>query len=691
MDGAHSHQRPGDFYSQKLRTPEPDTPTVGPLRIHKANRSTSTASTTSTPSRTSSEEAEVDNTSQTRRASPPYPDDRPHPLHAAAGAQRIGTPEVNSTGMRRQSSTRAKFGASDPNRPTVSGYAGTPPPSLTPGFRGDKIKLAPEVSAKEEVDDDDGLFQKPPPNPTAPAVPVGDEGIAQSTYQQYYPPPTAATLQPPSAGVNRLSSTASTSTTRAQRGSPPPPETPILGKPTGGFEPGYPYTQNAAASRANQYANPIARPSTMSPSQQPLEVPRPWTPTEQPGSYPHGPPVAFQGDAEVPPATNHQSPATAAYQSPPQPNQNRAYQMSPSQPLQQFVSPPVPQFGVPLTQSSSPAQLAQPAQYLQSPQNNQPGSRLSFSPQTHPLEQDIQRLQVGDEPPPAYSSVSQQRLFSGATTQGYPSEKRLSNASMPSSTSSQDPNLRRHPAFANDAGQPVVQQTVQQPVAATQATTLAPIQIMSPSPGPSITPASPPPLPEGWIAHLDQNSGQYYYIHLPTQSTQWEFPKGPTPLNLQEPLSPTGTFANPMASPAIGSFNQPLASPGFPPQSASYHRDSMLSMNNLASPTVGGFTGPPPVAGVDMYKVVPTNGVYFGPYLRYTNIDLERGLWLGSILLVTDVPQPPTIHIHQSTDLSPNRESYRHPTQSLLTLHSSSTESKSNLSASALDVLSLRR
>ena len=72
------------------------------------------------------------------------------------------------------------------------------------------------------------------------------------------------------------------------------------------------------------------------------------------------------------------------------------------------------------------------------------------------------------------------------------------------------------------------------------------------------------------------------------------------------------------------------------------------------TPTVAGFTGPPPSAGVDMYKVAPTNGVYFGPYLRYCNMDIERGVWLGSILLVTDGPQPPTIHIHQSVDLSPN-------------------------------------
>jgi hypothetical protein len=35
-------------------------------------------------------------------------------------------------------------------------------------------------------------------------------------------------------------------------------------------------------------------------------------------------------------------------------------------------------------------------------------------------------------------------------------------------------------------------------------------------------------------------------------------------------------------------------------------------------------------------------------------MDIERGLWLGSILLITNTPHPPTIHIHQSADLSPN-------------------------------------
>ena len=125
-------------------------------------------------------------------------------------------------------------------------------------------------------------------------------------------------------------------------------------------------------------------------------------------------------------------------------------------------------------------------------------------------------------------------------------------------------------------------------------------------------------------------------------------------MNLNEPLSPSASvYAGNPLSPGLSAFGgKPLASPGFGPPTPGY-AESMMSFHST-TPTVTGFTGPPPSAGVDVYKVAPTNGVYFGPYLRYTNMDLERGLWLGSILLVTDAPQPPTIHIHQSVDLSPN-------------------------------------
>lgn len=122
----------------------------------------------------------------------------------------------------------------------------------------------------------------------------------------------------------------------------------------------------------------------------------------------------------------------------------------------------------------------------------------------------------------------------------------------------------------------------------------------------------------------------------------------------QTPLSPTAsTYGNPLASPMFSKQN--LASPMFSPhpQTPGY-AESIMSVAQSQAPSTLGFTGPPPSAGVDMYRIAPTNGVYFGPYLRYGNMDLERGLWIGSILIVTDAPQPPTIHCHLSVDLSPN-------------------------------------
>lgn len=558
---------------------------------------------------------------------------------------------------------RARFAASDPNRPTLSGYSQSPPPALKPGGgRGNTPEPLPESHSPETPedgddydDDDDDLFQRAPMRPAVPAVSAAapQASLNQSTYQQYYPPPSdaEATLNPPQpAGVNRFSSI---STTRAERGSPPPPETPILGRPGGGdsrYPPAAATSNTAAAQRLAPYGIQAPRPSTMSPPQQ--DTRRPWTPTEQPGSNPYGPPAVYQGVDEVPTPVQTSQP-----QQPTQPTQS---------PQPASYQQPLPYQQPASLSAQQPAHTAfhdtpQPIQHqapLQNSQNNA-NSRFSFMPQSGALEQDMGRLNMGEEPPPAYSSVHLAAQNSGSTTaQGYPNEKRSSvgNSIVPQTAlalaSSQDPNLHRHPAFAQDG--PAQTISPSHPAAAG----LAPIQIMpasSPSPGP-ITggPASPPPLPEGWIAHLDPNSGQYYYIHLPTQLTQWEFPKGPTPLKMNEPMSPTGTFVAPLASPAAfnGFGGQAMMSPGFQPQTP--FSPAMSNMGSLASPTVAGFSGPPPTAGVDNYKIQPTNGVYFGPYLRYTNMDLERALWLGSILLVTDVPNPPTIHIHQSNDLSPN-------------------------------------
>lgn len=634
MDKDQARQEPDELFFQPPPSSVPITPTVPPLRINK---------TSSPPSRPSSTEAVLDGDTYDDRTSrpnrgPPYPDPDFHsaqPRYTQAATGAVRTPSNSSSEQDRPSAAnrRARFAADDPNRPTISGYSKSPPPAaLRPGGgRMATPKPLPESTGPETPEKgEDHLFQRAPTRPTFPTQ-SPQAPLTQPPFQQYYPPPTLSqtTLGPSQSSVNRF---ASTSTTRAERGSPPPPETPIAPRAVGAdvryalpvTTSGLQAQQAAAAQRLSPYNAPSAIPAVPSPAQAAQsDTRRPWTPTEQPGATPYGPPAVYQGASEVPSTTTnsaalHQQPAPSSRQDP--------YLAAPRAfPRPIHYHPP-----------------SQPSQMMPA------SARFSFMPQSTAIEQDMGRLTMGEEPPPAYTSVNQP----GATTgQGYASDKRSSigNAPIPSTvvavSSSNDPNLHRHPAFANAAG-PAQTMSPSHPAAAG----LAPIQITAPTP--TQGPASPPPLPEGWMSHLDQVSGQYYYIHIPTQSTQWEFPKGPTPLKMAEPLSPTNTYVAPLASPAYGAYaTQPLVSPGYPPHTPF---SPMSSMSAMASPTVAGFTGPPPAAGVDMYKIQPTNGVYFGPYLRYTNMDLERGLWLGSILLVTDVPQPPTIHIHQSVDLSPN-------------------------------------
>lgn len=620
-----------------------DSPTIEPLRIYKRDSRSPESGTQR--DKLPSTAFPLPPGASSSPAPLPYPDDRHRAKQRPANSRKT-TAEQGRTSPAFSTSPHNAPSA-DPARTGVPEYpsalrprAGQDfPPAQTTSRLADRRGNAPKPlpdSPGPEAPDKEGLFQRLPQREglTSSATEKSRPSQAPEVnpypeyYQQYWPPPgedgpsTSGGLNVPNpGGVSRISSTASTSTTKAQRGSPPPPETPVVPpgeQPGGGIEARYAaagiagtstlnglHAQSAAAAqRAAQYP-PTARPHQGS-SQQPQEPPqRRWTPTEQPGSQPHGPPTIYQGPGE-------------ASGSPP-------------------VHSPIPQQGI-----TSPSA--------------QDGRTATAS---NALEQDFQRMHVTSSPPPAYTPAGSSATGSHA----YPGEKHnmqsganaagaaAPGAVHPMSSPAQSANSG-HPAFANEArhssgtatqpAHPSTQPTIQEPT--------------KPSPAPAgPSPASPPPLPEGWIAHLDANSGQYYYIHLPTQSTQWEFPKGPTPLNLNEPLSPTGSvsFGNPLASPGLSAFSgKPLASPGFQPTTLGY-QDSIMSLQS-STPTVAGFSGPPPSAGVDMYKIAPTNGVYFGPYLRYTNMDLERGIWLGSILLVTDALQPPTLHIHQSVDLSPN-------------------------------------
>ncbi|KAI9731044.1 MAG: hypothetical protein M1834_005507 [Cirrosporium novae-zelandiae] len=644
-----------------LQKPGPvDSPTIEPLKISKrdsASSETRTASAGSQPYGAAQPSAFPLPPGATSSATPlPYPDDRSRVQQQQQQQQSAtnGLPypqsgRIASPDQRGATSPRVQHSYSPPPK---SSPASATDPSTYPAplqirggrdgqqhtsklaeRRGAAVKPLPD-SPGPETPDKEGLSQRIPqrnpasPDPRRPSQ--AEINPYPEYHQQYWPsqsgpkplksPPAQRLNMADPNSVNRMDSVASVSTTKAQRGSPPPPETPVAGPDDqhgGGIEARYAaagiagtstlnslQAHNAAATqRAHQYAGQQQQQQQPRPqAQEPAR--RPWTPTEQPGSQPHGPPTVYQGPNQVATSPPIQSPT----------------------PGRQII---------PQTNSASP----------------RPGETA--------LEHDFQRMNMSSSPPPAYSSVSRPSGQGPTTAQGYPDEKRQNsnNAAGVAPSGSLVARQQGHPAFANDPGQqssPSTQQNQQShPEGASQHSNT------SPAP-PSQVPASPPPLPEGWIAHLDPNSGQYYYIHLPTQSTQWEFPKGPTPLNLNEaPISPTQSAygGHPLASPGLSSAfaAKPMASPGFAPPTPGY-AESVFSMNP-GTPTMAGFSGiaaPPPSNGVEVYKVAPTNGVYFGPYLRYTNMDLERGLWLGSILLVTDAPQPPTIHIHQSADLSPN-------------------------------------
>ncbi|MCJ1464694.1 hypothetical protein MMC07_003307 [Pseudocyphellaria aurata] len=659
MSSGGRHGKPEEelFLNRPLN---PASPTVEPLRINK-RESRSPGPEQQHPGFAQPAAFSLPPGASSSPAPLPYPDDRPRPQkrttngrngQSAASDRTTGSEHGRvSPAYNVQQSPRS--GSTDQVRSNVPEYPSALRPkdgrdlqspqttSRLAERRGNIPKPLPD-SPGPETPDKEGLFQRLPQREGATAKASGDTQrppqaeptLYPEYYQQYWPPPGASSSgsSAPPAGLNvqnpgsmnRLSSTASNSTTKAQRGSPPPPETPIVApgeQPGGGIEARYAaagiagastltnlQAQNAAAAqRANQYTPQPGRGQPVSLTQQQEPPRRPWTPTEQPGSQPHGPPTVYQGPGEA--------------------------------------------------SSSPPVQVSTPHGRVSSPSVH-PGRD---SAPTTALEQDFQRMHVSASPPPAYSPSG----TNSTSTQGYPSEKNshvmpagASTINAGAATGSAvavvpgDTSNQTHPAFAHESrlqngvsqqsGPGSSQAATQQFVKASQAPTTA-------------GPASPPPLPEGWIAHLDPNSGQYYYIHLPTQSTQWEFPKGPTPLNLNEPLSPTVSVYgnNPLASPGLSAFGgKPLASPGFQPSTPGFN-ESHFSVQS-STPTVAGFTGPPPMSGVDLYKIAPTNGVYFGPYLRYTNMDVERGVWLGSILLVTDAPQPPTIHIHQSVDLSPN-------------------------------------
>ncbi|KAJ4297172.1 hypothetical protein N0V88_004090 [Collariella sp. IMI 366227] len=619
------------FMSRPRPAEDCDSPTVEPLRIFKpqspAGDKHSNRPKYPAPPSSSSTTASSAPYKSGIASLPPLPS---FPFGASSSAAPLPYPVDDGPKPKPQPKPSRLPYPDDEPRPVKPGRLYTPPPviSSSPALPSELVARPTVTTADKKA----GLAERRGTVPKilqSPISPGDDDGAApapkiSNAYQQkpYYPPPGSNNQ---GANINRISSTASNSTTRASRGSPPPPETPIVEPgviPGGGIEARY----AAAGISGTATLNSLQAPSAAAQSRlaqyghQPPQVqaqvqqPRPWTPTETPGQQPYGPPTVYQGADVVASPTPSQHPA-AAYNLPHNPE---------------------PTTEVP------------------------PGTNLQVSV----LEQDFQRMQASTPlrlptPPSTPTRARSIQMRSSARR----NQAQVLPLSLPLFRLRSQPRLQSRPipVLIRPQDLPTLPLRYRKNKTRYQSLLLSPhimlvTRPLSHTPSILASTQSPPPLPEGWIAHLDQNSGQYYYIHLATQATQWEFPKGHTPLNHDAaPLSPTAsTYGNPLASPLLGGGKAGLASPMFHSNSHSGYAESIMSVTASVAPSTAGFTGPPPSAGVDMYKVMPTNGVYFGPYLRYVNMDLEKGAWLGSILLVTDAPQPPTIHIHLSVDLSPN-------------------------------------
>lgn len=607
--------------------------------------------------------------------------DEPHAVPERFAAQR------RRNDPRDQATTKADLHADNPSQYLPAHHRRQAPspqtsqPSSLAGRRGNAPQPLLNPPESDIEDDEDDSEQDTPRRSVRPTLKNQKQPQqSQRTPTQYLHPmdlkvssqsasrPGPTTATPDNRGLGRFTSVASVSTTKASRGSPPPsPETPIEGPrvdPNPALYDSAPALQNSKLADAD-VLNLLAEHRHAA----------------------HTPPVL-----SLPPQRERETCA-------------RSTRGARNAPLRQERERTKRQNSSESQSENDFSKEADSSIHKSHGTGCQPGRTetrgvpsVSSGQKDQQLEKDMRRARVTDdspEPPPAYHVVS-------SVDRARPEEKdRTSTDSSRSQTSSNPPTPRQvrqqtHPAFSREPRRQQTSSDIESPYPTNSF-------YMQAQPGPVQTPveaksATPPPLPEGWISHLDQHTGHYYYIHLPTQSTQWEFPKGPSPLNPYDPpLSPTGTLVNlrtGLTSPSVASFqSKPMASPGFPSKHSAY-ADGMYSMGSSAAPSAAGFDGLPPEAGIERYKIEPQNGVYFGPYLRYTNMDIENGIWYGSAMLVTDARFPPTIHIHQSMDLSPDRESIRVTCDGsrmhILTSFSTTTPCQYHCTSSALAILPLR-
>jgi hypothetical protein len=82
------------------------------------------------------------------------------------------------------------------------------------------------------------------------------------------------------------------------------------------------------------------------------------------------------------------------------------------------------------------------------------------------------------------------------------------------------------------------------------------------------------PLPQGWIAQFDQNSGRYYFVNTTTNQTTWDDPRMAQGAAYGQPSQPG--FSMPSSDP----YGQPQAYGGMPGESTGYQQPIVPNPND---------------------------------------------------------------------------------------------------------------
>ncbi|KAK9493397.1 hypothetical protein V1508DRAFT_438992 [Lipomyces doorenjongii] len=153
--------------------------------------------------------------------------------------------------------------------------------------------------------------------------------------------------------------------------------------------------------------------------------------------------------------------------------------------------------------------------------------------------------------------------------------------------------------------------------------------------------------PPGYYGHAQQYSQNEYPIEKMQSSASYDpYNNNSGPPIQSQPINPSSQPASTASLKSGSHLPQPP------------NHDAPLSPSQSFGSGLGNrtedFSQPGKFGVVDIdtvYRAVPSNGMFFGPYLRYGNLDLNTGTWYGSVMIVIGSKVAPYFQIHPTNDI----------------------------------------